>query len=222
MSCFSGARSKPQPLTFVRLYHMQTFIYMITHMVKNHSAGGLASPTLPTRFPVERSQVQNPQTPIFYQNQQANTWVPRGNPCLGHVAPCHLPKTLSLVSTRLDHVCYPVSKQPCQYTCHVSYLPHHLYGCAMFHPCSGDTCHPHIGPPVMSTSASVRPVTLPRVSPYAQSLYGKLPRVTSKLPTVPSMSFVRSYNLYSQLPRGFVWTVQSTFFCLFGKMNKSP
>jgi hypothetical protein len=46
------------------------------------------------------------------------------------------------------------------YTCHVSYdpttvpstccmtLPRPSYGCAMCHPCSGDTCHTLIGPPV--------------------------------------------------------------------------
>jgi hypothetical protein len=40
-----------------------------------------------------------------------------------------------------------------------------------------------------------------------------------------SMLVVWSYDLYSHLPRGtvwIVWIVQSSFFCLFGKMNRSP
>lgn len=34
-------------------------------------------------------------------------------------------------------------------------------------------------------------------------------------------SVVRSYDLYSQLPCGTVRTIQTTFFCMFGKMNKT-
>jgi hypothetical protein len=34
------------------------------------------------------------------------------------------------------------------------YLPRHQYGCAMCHPCSGDTCHSLIGPHIPTTSAT--------------------------------------------------------------------
>jgi hypothetical protein len=136
-----------------------------------------------------------------------NTWVPCGNPCLGHVAPRHFQKAMPLVSTRLDHICYPVNKKPCQHAYHVSNLPCHMYGHAMCHPCSGDMCHPQIGPHVMSMSASEYLVTLPCVSLYAQSLYGQLPCVTSRLPTMPSKSVVWLYDLYNHLPCGTVRTV---------------
>jgi hypothetical protein len=40
-------------------------------------------------------------------------------------------------------------------TCHVS-----SYGCATCHPCSGDTCHFPVGPPVLSMSTYVHVVIL--------------------------------------------------------------
>jgi hypothetical protein len=87
---------------------------------------------------------------------------------------------------------------PCV-TVHMGHMS--SYGHAMCYPCSGDTCHLLVGPPVLSMPSSIRLVSLP---------------------TIPAMSFVQTYDLYSQLPRGTIWTVQLAFFFLFGKMNKSP
>jgi hypothetical protein len=62
--------------------------------------------------------------------------------------------------------------------------------------------------------SSVRPITLQRVTSRSYDVS------CMKFSNCTATSAIRSYNLYSQLPHGTVWTVQSTFFCLFGKMNR--
>jgi hypothetical protein len=67
---------------------------MKPYMVKTHSEGGLASPALPSHSPsgeVMRSNLVDAK-PIFPNKTLANKWVPRGSPCLVHVAPYHMPK----------------------------------------------------------------------------------------------------------------------------------
>jgi hypothetical protein len=80
--------------------------------------------------------------------------------------------------------------------CHVSRMdvPHQSYGRATCHPCSGAMCQ------------SVHPVNTLATSTHC-ACHCTLPH--------------HSYNLYSQLPRGTVWIVQSSNFCLFGKTNRS-
>jgi hypothetical protein len=94
---------------------------------------------------------------------ESNQWVPRGSPCLGHVALFHIPSTATCQHTIRPSAC------PIITTCPVT-VYHVSYRCAMCHPCSGDTCHSQIGPHVHATSAScphhqyVHPFTLPHVT----------------------------------------------------------
>jgi hypothetical protein len=105
---------------------------------------------------VDRSSVQFSSTPTtFAYNTSTNTWVPRGSPSLGHMAPPNSwtdatcqpqdgPCALFSQQPYLPPVC-PVNVVPC----HVSPYGRamwHLYEHATCHPSSGDTCHLLVGP----------------------------------------------------------------------------
>jgi hypothetical protein len=86
------------------------------------------------------------------------TWQPRTGPH-GTTLLIHLYAKCQIHIFPVVHINCPIS---------VLTIPCHMsYGHATCHPYSGDTCHSLIGP----HHESIRPVTLPHVSAYAQSPY---------------------------------------------------
>jgi hypothetical protein len=72
------------------------------------------------------------------------------------VAPCYSPKTCHVSRTHSSNFlprCHATIPTTCCTT-----LPHHPYGCATCHPCSGDMWHTLIGPPVQHIIILIHPV----------------------------------------------------------------
>jgi hypothetical protein len=156
-----------------------------------------------------------------------DTWHLTIHLCLCHVSNIGWSTCLPSVPTLSTYRSLP-------HTFHVSSkdVPHHPYRRAMCHHCKGDMCHSlvpfHVNVRTPSHHAtchhckgdmchSLVPVHVSVRTPSHHAMCH-----LDNLPTIPTMSFVWSYDLYNQLPRGTVRTAQSSFFCLFGKMNISP
>jgi hypothetical protein len=140
--------------------------------------------------------------------------VPRGNPCLGHMAPpyssmktatCqlgigkHLPPSQQPYLPRVPSIVCHMSPYMLLYaTCYHTVgpcgtyltMPRQLYGHAMCHPFSGDTCHLLFGPPVPATSPVCMTCHVNTDCSFHVSFH------------------VALYGLYNHL-----------CFCMFGKMN---
>jgi hypothetical protein len=135
--------------------------------------------------------------------------------------PCGTTSYASLNSTCHHSICSLVfprlsSYQPLYLPHH--HIPHHLYGCA--------TCH-HMNMPCFTLAVVTHVTSLlvhlsyPHHHLYAQLTYHMSPTESSMLVlTVPAMSFLWSYSLYSQVPCGTVRTIQSSFFLLVWKKKQ--